>query len=71
MKPLIKNIHTLTMGLLIMVVWVALWFIIDLYISNLYKQYGIMIPYLYLITATILLYYLSGNNLNWIASYGV
>lgn len=71
MKSLIKNIHTLTMGLLIMVVWVALWFIIDLYISTLYKQYGIVIPYLYLITATILLYYLSGNNLNWIASYGV
>tara|TARA_Y100000748_G_scaffold300884_1_gene300123 strand:- start:2000 stop:2215 length:216 start_codon:yes stop_codon:yes gene_type:complete len=71
MKSISKNIHTLTVGLLIMVVWVALWFIIDVYISNLYKQYGIMVPYVYLITATILLYYLSGESLKWIASYGV
>lgn len=71
MNSLIKNINSITIGILIMVIWVALWFIIDLYISYFYKQHGIIIPYLCLISATILLYYLNGESLNWIASYGL
>ena len=71
MNPFIKNMHTLIIGILIMVVWVSLWFIIDLYLSIFYKQYGIIAAYILLLIASILLYYLNGENLNWIASFGV
>lgn len=71
MNSLTKNIQTITIGVLIMVVWVSLWFIIDLYLSILYKKHGILIAYLFLLVASILLYYLNGDNLNWIISYGV
>lgn len=71
MDTFIKNIQIIIIGVLIMIVWVTLWFIINLYISNLYKQYGVIISYLSLITASILLYYLSGNTFNWITIYGV
>ena len=71
MNYLTKNIQTITIGVLIMVVWVSLWFIIDLYLSALYKKHGILLAYLCLFIASILLYYLNGENLNWITNYGV
>ena len=71
MNSLSKNIQTITIGVLIMVVWVSLWFIIELYLSTLYKKHGIVIAYIFLIVASILLYYLNGDKLNWIANYGV
>ena len=71
MNSLSKNIQIITIGVLIMVVWVSIWFIIDLYLSILYKKHGILIAYLFLLVASILLYYLNGDNLNWIISYGV
>ena len=71
MNSLTKNIQTITIGVLIMVVWVSLWFIIDLYLSALYKKHGILIAYLFLFVAALLLYYLNGENLNWITNYGV
>lgn len=71
MNLLVKNIQTIIIGILIMVVWVSLWFIIDLYISILYKKNGILTVYLLLFIASILLYFLNGDNLNWIVNYGI
>ena len=71
MNPPTTNIQILTIGVLIMVVWVSLWFIIELYLSTLYKKYGILIAYLFLFVASILLYYLNGENFRWIINYGV
>ena len=52
MNCLTKNIQTITIGVLIMVVWVSLWFIIDLYLSVLYKKHGILLAYLCLFVAS-------------------
>lgn len=66
-----NNIDSIVIGILIMVIWVDLWFIIEFYLDKLHKKFGMTINYIVLVLAAFLLYILGKDSFNWILDYGV